>query len=442
MANLQPLATQLSTLSRIELYMQVKTPVDGAIHFVQAHREAFPDMLDEIKLDVTTSMSYHGSSALVRLLQAMERPRVIDVRGWPGAVQNLAQFPSAGCRVLLTRQGIMANLVTAVPPPPQPHDFAMESSGGDGSLTTAAEVPPSLSEIVSTFPKLESIRMTVNTPDFFAWAGQSRRGANSRATAMTATTITPGQPTRFLRHVRLDGFDRDLIPSLIDVARYYEQTLESLIALSRFDMRLPQYLKKTAPVDKKKKAATKASIIADTDSDAGANAATTAFGSAAVTDADRLVWTWTLPRLHTLDLEGSIAIRFDYTSLQYCPGLTDLRLNVGRRIPEDWDPQLDALVYIVQLPRLRVLDLAGYWGLTDKMIAQVLVPGLADRLHRLNLMWCRGPTQAGIEAVVRGIRALKWLGLSGETGLERDTIVSMRKVLQLESLELDISVAL
>ncbi|KAG0260182.1 hypothetical protein DFQ27_003661 [Actinomortierella ambigua] len=445
MANLQPLATLLSTLSRIELYMPVKTPVEGAIHFIQTHRQAFPGMLDEIKLDVTSSVAHHSSSALIRLFQAMGRPRVIDVRGWPGAVQNLAQLPTEGCRVLLMRQGVMVNTVAAAaaaaPPPPQQQQQQQQQQGSQPDSGTA--VPPSLSEIVSAMPKLETLRMTINAPNFFAWAGkQGGHGSCDSGRSRSGGSVSSSsdrvvcRPTQFLKHVRLEGFDRDLIPSLTDVARYYEGTLESIFVLSRFDLYLPQYLKETSVSFQQQQETDKTTTTTSTTSTTATMATTTTTASTVATDSDRLRWTWTLPRLHTLDLEGSIAIRFDYTSLQCCPGLTDLRVNVGRKIPQDWDPKLDALVYIVLLPRLRALDLAGYWGLTDRLVEEVLVPGLADRLQRLNLMWCQGPTDIGVEAVVRGIRTLRWLGLPSSTELERDKVLSIRKILQLDSLEL------
>ncbi|KAG0233953.1 hypothetical protein BGW42_007028 [Actinomortierella wolfii] len=282
----------------------------------------------------------------------MEKPRLIDVRSWSNAVHYLAQFPA-------------------------------EEYSQTPALST--------SEALAKFTKLESLRIRVTEPDFFAWARKSH------------TSIAQGHtshPTRSLRHVHLDGFDHNLIPSLVDLTRNFDSTLETLVVKSQFDSHSTQST--TTIVTKS------------------------------------LAWDRMLPSLRVIDLEGSIAVRFDYSCLQYCPNVTHLNFNIGRKIPADWNPLQDALLHIVQVPRLRALELAGYWDLTDEMLAETLVPALADKLQRLNLMWCRGPTAASIEAIMRGIRSLKWLGLSPDIGLPRDEILSMKQVFGREDLELDI----
>ncbi|KAF9566207.1 hypothetical protein EC968_003823 [Mortierella alpina] len=144
-----------------------------------------------------------------------------------------------------------------------------------------------------------------------------------------------------------------------------------------------------------------------------------------------LSWDWTLPRLRRLDLEGTVAATFDIQSLRFCPLLEDLRLNVGRQIPPGWDIQLKASHLTCVAPTLRTLELCGWWDLPDNELTTTLLPVLR-RLYRLNLMWCRGTTGAGVMRLMPELTSLRWLGISA-TPLERDLIRSLTKALGLST---------
>ncbi|KAF9951447.1 hypothetical protein BGZ72_007043 [Mortierella alpina] len=152
-----------------------------------------------------------------------------------------------------------------------------------------------------------------------------------------------------------------------------------------------------------------------------------------------LSWNWALPQLRRLDLEGTVAATFDIQSLRFCPVLDDLRLNVGRQIPPGWDVHVKANHLTFAAPTLRRLELAGYWDLPDHELTTTLLPVL-KRLHRLNLMWCRGAsgantrgtTGAGVMQLMPELTSLRWLGISA-TQLERDQILSLKRTLGLST---------
>ncbi|KAF9985177.1 hypothetical protein BGZ75_003268 [Mortierella antarctica] len=143
-----------------------------------------------------------------------------------------------------------------------------------------------------------------------------------------------------------------------------------------------------------------------------------------------LSWDWALPRLRRLDLEGTVAATFNLQSLSFCPVLEDLRLNVGRQIPPGWDIRLKASHLTCVAPTLRTLELSGWWDLPDNELTTTLLPVLR-RLYRLNLMWCRGPSGAGVMQLMPELTSsLRWLGISS-TQLERDQILSLKTTLGL-----------
>ncbi|KAK3809977.1 MAG: hypothetical protein J3Q66DRAFT_61845 [Benniella sp.] len=106
-----------------------------------------------------------------------------------------------------------------------------------------------------------------------------------------------------------------------------------------------------------------------------------------------LSWQWNMPHLTRLDLEGTVAACFDMDSLKYCPALMDLFLNVGRKIPNGWDPMSKAQQLSNVSEQLRRLELSGWWNLPDAALTGPLLPVL-KRLSRLNIMFCNGPSGA------------------------------------------------
>ncbi|KAF9966827.1 hypothetical protein BGZ70_001141, partial [Mortierella alpina] len=243
--------------------------------------------------------------------------------------------------------------------------------------------------ILATMPQLQVLRVPAFSPDMF-----SLPATPTPAPAPIVPTAPP--ETRRLSHsgahahtgllsLSLQGRDEILIPALQGACSASSATLCELSSLSSFG------------------------------------------GQTSLA----LSWDWALPRLRRLDLEGTVAATFDIQSLRFCPALEDLRLNVGRQIPQDWNIQLKASHLTCVAPTLRTLEICGWWDLPDNELTTTLLPVL-KRLYRLNLMWCRGTTGAGVMQLMPELTYLRWLGISA-TQLERDQILSLQKTLGLST---------
>ncbi|KAG0339219.1 hypothetical protein BG000_002588 [Podila horticola] len=247
------------------------------------------------------------------------------------------------------------------------------------------EMTPGLPQVVQRFRKLERLRLPAVDAGLFAWT-VAQEGETETETVQRAR-VPP------LAWLDLHGPDDRLIPALSDATNAFRATIADIKGLSSFGQSTGRVLE----------------------------------------------WEWALPRLTHLDLEGTVAVRFNLLSLQHCPVLKVLRLNIGRQIPETWVPAVKACELAVCLAQTQVtmLELSGYWDLSDADLTQQ-EPMLAvlRRLTRLNLMWCRGPTIASFEFLMREMRVLKRLHVSG-TLAEKERLLQLEKTLGLE-MSLDI----
>ncbi|KAF9921219.1 hypothetical protein FBU30_008799, partial [Linnemannia zychae] len=125
----------------------------------------------------------------------------------------------------------------------------------------------------------------------FSWATVTNSGANTKNSMLEKRFVPPS-----ITYISLYGLDLHMVPAFTNAVAAFHATLQTLIGLSIFD---------------------KASMVG-------------------------LSWSRSLPRLTRLDLQGTVALRFDLGSLVHCPVLRDLRLNIGRQIPEDWNPTFKA----------------------------------------------------------------------------------------------------
>src|SRR5690606_32286414 len=87
-----------------------------------------------------------------------------------------------------------------------------------------------------------------------------------------------------------------------------------------------------------------------------------------------LGWDWPLSNLTLLYLEGNVAACFDLQSLMWCPALYSLELNVGRKLPQDWDIETKVRQLTQVSSTLRCLELSGWWSLTDELLLGELLP--------------------------------------------------------------------
>lgn len=251
------------------------------------------------------------------------------------------------------------------------------------------EMTPGLPQVVQRFRKLERLRLPAVDAGLFAWtvAQEGETETETETETVQRARVPP------LASLDLHGPDDRLIPALSDATNAFRATIADIKGLSSFGQSTGRVLE----------------------------------------------WEWALPRLTHLDLEGTVAVRFNLLSLQHCPALKVLRLNIGRQIPETWVPAVKARELAVCLAQTQVtmLELSGYWDLSDADLTQQ-EPMLAvlRKLTRLNLMWCRGPTIASFEFLMREMRVLKRLHVSG-TLAEKERLLQLEKTLGLE-MSLDI----
>ncbi|KAF9429168.1 hypothetical protein BGZ76_001717 [Entomortierella beljakovae] len=149
-----------------------------------------------------------------------------------------------------------------------------------------------------------------------------------------------------------------------------------------------------------------------------------------------LSWTWLMPCLTYLELEGTIAVNFNLDSLVQCPQLYELILNIGRQIPQTWDVVSKAAQLAKVSSRLRLLDLSGWWALPDSALLGILFPVLT-RLKKLDLMFCTGPSCGCILELLPKLSALEWFGVPEHyTESEYNEIKSLKESLNL-SIEIE-----
>ncbi|KAK3832886.1 MAG: hypothetical protein JOS17DRAFT_740917, partial [Linnemannia elongata] len=224
-----------------------------------------------------------------------------------------------------------------------------------GLSRSASSLP---ADILSRLLNAKVLRLSAFHQDMFSWA------VGRESTGSTEAMLKRGLGLPSITSINLYGLDTHMVPAFADAVAAFHPTLQTLIGLSSFD---------------------KPSTLV-------------------------LGWSQSLPRLTRLDLEGTIALRFDLACLSYCTVIQDLRLNIGRRIPENWNPSQKAQQLAQVSSSLRSLDIAGWWHLPNSCFTETLLP-VFQRLWRLNVMWCDGPTVDVLLQFVYKLPSLTWLGI-------------------------------
>ncbi|KAF9973899.1 hypothetical protein BGZ73_002827 [Actinomortierella ambigua] len=363
----------LSSLTRIELYgingggsgghngtaLAMHQPsLEPTLEFIRVH-DAIHSTLREIKLggsyDYGSTRNY-ALTRLIRVVQAMRTPQVVDVRHWREA-----------------------NLVIDQIPVDSLHELYLGF----------AELPPMYfagAEYLQQCRYLERLRMPVIDQDLFKWAAEWRRtGVQPRTVALLQQQddedddvgVGTGnrcqrRPPR-LRSVDLTGEDRVLIPVLKDVMSGFRDTIESI------------------------QATTLALEFSDV------------FHFSPM----RLRWAWTIRTLRELILEGEVVLALDFGSLAWCPMLSVLRLTLPPYLflsSEDEEmarfllPESEKLCLAV---RLLELELGGKWPVTDAWLGRLSKN--VRRLTELRIANSAGYTVQGIQMAAERLTRLERL---------------------------------
>ncbi|KAF9898895.1 hypothetical protein EC991_010112 [Linnemannia zychae] len=239
-------------------------------------------------------------------------------------------------------------------------------------------------DILAQLVNAQVLRMPAFHQHMFSWA----IGENAEPKSVLSERGF-GLPS--LTSISLYGLDTNMITAFADAVTAFHCTLQTLVGLSSFHELSPAALS----------------------------------------------WSQSLPRLTRLDLEGTIALHFDLTCLRHCPVIQELRLNIGRRIPKDWSPSLKAQQLAQVSPSLRFLDIGGWWRLPASCFTETLLP-VFQRLWRLNVMWCDGPTVDVLLQLVSLLPSLSWFGIIA-TKQEYNQVLEHRALFH-PSLELDVHI--
>ncbi|GJJ70169.1 hypothetical protein EMPS_02518 [Entomortierella parvispora] len=431
---LLPSLERLRNLVRIEIsgipacgtrMVDLAPKIEPLLEFIRVH-DAVHRTLREIKIkgkdDQSNKTINEAHKGLVRLVQAMRTPEVVDARHWREAILVLEQIPVESLKSLLLGW----------------------SNGSDTRAFPAAYMSRTsfVNEYLARCRVLEDLRMAVHDEEMFQWAVVERR---KMAAAMTgkgrglgghshnrATQNQPLSKISFrqrgnsasggeahhnesrrqgslppLRSIDLCGENSFLIPAFINAMDAFRDTLETLkgvslatnLSLMGTSMVLPDTFEKLSDM-----------FLHSTNSMA-------AVTSTPLSLSGSLTWSWPLTRLTTLDLEGEVAIAFNFESLEFCPNLLTLRLSLPPYLFSTSEDDRVLKEMTARMPLIcrharNLLDLELYekWPVSDQLIG--LMVRTMRRLTRLYIVRCLEYTVRGVQSLILGCARLERLSIN------------------------------
>ncbi|KAF8949959.1 hypothetical protein BGZ46_004826 [Entomortierella lignicola] len=396
----------LRNLVRLELLeIPYGCKIEPMLEFIRVH-DNMHSTLREIKIKGSEDLNRNlepTHTQLVRLIQAMQTPQVVDARNWREAILVLLQIPTECLRSLQLGMVDMPPINIAV------------------------------AEYLEQCVYLEELRMPVREESLFTWAVQKRcqmqkdRNGNisrprppqtfssmttipsaslgstsAMSASMISSTLADSSSSPLLlrspwhlRHhsfsgwgdlderqelariksLELSGEDNCLIPVLRDAADAFRDSLEILKA---------QSLAIAMTLDPVQTSMT-------------------------------LSWNWRLSRLSVLDLEGEVASAFDFSALRFCPVLATLRLSLPPYMyssSEDDDKLEGMKSRMSQLclaTKLLDLELRYKWPVSDELLG--MISKHMRRLTNLYIVSCFGYTLAGIQVLIERMERLESLSI-------------------------------
>ncbi|KAG0045560.1 hypothetical protein BGZ83_009238 [Gryganskiella cystojenkinii] len=442
---LLPTLEKLSSLVRLEIsgippakrannFLLPANRIEPVLEFIRVH-DALHHTLREIKIKGKDDQSNGGSvdqshKDLVRLVQAMRTPEAVDARHWQEAMLVLDQIPVESLRSLLL-------------------GWSHQSSD---RFVTVKTLVNTVSDYLQTCRQLKELRIAVNDEKMFRWAVHERqemllpfrkkggmavavtdpfsrthavqRGIRPRTIARDPYEsgggggggIGPPEGLPPLRSLELCGENMYLIPAFIDAIDAFRETIESLCAVSlATNMSLigstmihPDALEKISGM-----------FITPTPTFAILQNNMKMLSSPSNnTMARSLTWSWPLTRLSTLDLEGEVAVAFDFQALEFCPNLLTLRLSLPPYLfstSED-DQVLEEMTNRMPLlcqhgQNLLDLELREKWPVSDMLLGMIVRS--MTRLTTLYIAHCFDHSFTnGVQPLIRDATRLQKLTIS------------------------------
>ncbi|KAG0055989.1 hypothetical protein BGZ83_006756 [Gryganskiella cystojenkinii] len=396
-------APRLTRLKRVEFF-DIKLDFDSneAIKFLKRHRlhqhgnngggatdeieNSITSSLTEVKLGGTSDSGIIEKPDLYIVLQAMDRPKVIDLTGWRGAIMDITHIPVQTVRSLLFRL--------------------------DRPLSNESPIQ----KVLESARDLRSLQLCIAPThgDLFRWAVEKRRASLAQQDRLQTAReqARPMIPARLgssslldidsyatssssfagsLEELSLAGETPAIVWALMGAAEAYADTLDTLKASSwkrprdvDFGDEQQHHQDHSAPPGAEY-------FISGNPAQPQPQPTLPQFQQHASpsNDIPRLCFTPIMTRLSHLELKGEVAASaFEFRSLSHCPKLQVLRLNTH---PCGKEPSENSLTRLLDnVPRsLQELELTGPWFVTDQDLDRMSKVSTLPDLRRLLLVHCR-----------------------------------------------------
>ncbi|KAG0197062.1 hypothetical protein BGX33_000960 [Mortierella sp. NVP41] len=280
------LFNRLRHLYRIELHdIHHKFDAETVVDFLTSHSQTY-DTIREVKIGGPNDVGKSTAPGVVRILSCLRKVKVLDMTEWREAIKYLDMIPTQHLETLL-----LGNVRMTVNSQAEDHQ---NDSEDEQQQDEHKEDPQTWA--LQHCRRLKEVRMPVLVEGLFEWAVQERQtrlGSFSRP-PLSWCSPSPAQPYWIdgpspvqLENIHLSGSSTGpLISTLLHVVDAFRDSLKVLQSTSWID--------------------------------------STETGSCGLS----LAWSWRLPSLQVLDLQGEIAYRFRILSLESCPQLRVLRLTL------------------------------------------------------------------------------------------------------------------
>ncbi|GJJ76547.1 hypothetical protein EMPS_08906 [Entomortierella parvispora] len=426
-----PRLCQLRHLHRIELFdIHFAFDVDVVVEFLKAHDQAY-HTIRELKIGGPDDVGKSTHPELIRVIQSVRTLKVLDMIEWREATKYLDMIPTRHLESLLLGTVRMAgNVAEELQNGATIQDAPMdaETNASPGSVSEPLCHPQI--QALQQCRHLKELKMPVLIDGLLEWAVQERAKRIERAVctgprscsrpflySLASRWDDGPRPVR-LERVNLSGTSSGpLTSTLIHVMDAFRDSVHTLQGTSWVD------------------------------------------STEVLFSQQSLGWTWMLPRLEVLDLQGDVAHQFLLRSLQFCPQLRILRLSLPHSVrpsrtsgeqvphyPDHYNPEAGSTLAEETedsrptdmsctlsdlfeeggscggssgrnerqrrvkkngscLSQIQELKLAGNWGLCDETLERMMRS--MPRLRRLALLRCEGERRLTARGLIRGLCCLR-----------------------------------